>query len=92
MHVPPQELSRQMGRLRRALRRDGLLGLTLAWGSRKGFLHRDWIPGRYIAGYSKEEVAAFFRGWKVHSLRVVEGDGRQGRWIQILASAAPFVG
>ena len=91
IHVPPEELSQQLEKLRRALRPNGVLGLTLVWGSRKGFLRRDWIPGRYIAGYAKAETAAFFRSWKAHSIQVVRGDGRQGRWVQIMASPAPFV-
>ena len=92
IHVPPEELSRQLEKLRRALRPGGWLGLTLAWGSRKAFVRRDWIPGRYIAGYTKTEIAAFLRHWKIYSLRVVKGDGRHGRWIQILVFPVPFVG
>ena len=86
MHVPPEEFSFQLRKLKEALRPNGVLAMTLAWGSKKGFVRQDWIPGRYIAGYRKREAAVFFRGWKVRSLRVVKKDGRQGRWIQIMAS------
>ena len=86
IHVPPQELSRQLEKLSRALKPGGLLGLTLAWGRAKGFIRRDWIPGRYIAAYSRREAVTLFRGWGVEMLKVTAGDGRQGRWIQLLAS------
>ncbi len=86
IHVPPKELSRQLGKLSRALKPGGLLGLTLAWGRAKGFIRQDWIPGRYIAAYSRREAATLFRGWGIPMLKVTAGDGRQGRWIQILAS------
>ena len=86
IHVPPEVLQDQLRRLSLALRPNGILGITLAWGRMKRFTNRDWIPGRYIAGYSQDEVNHFFRKWTVHSLKVVSKDGRQGRWIQILAS------
>ena len=86
IHVPPEEFRRQIEKIRRALKSGGWLGLTLAWGRRKGFLKGDWIPGRYLAGYRKGEVEReFLAGWKVHALRVLSGSGRQGRWIQLLA-------
>ncbi len=86
MHVPPATLAEQLRSLRRALRPQGVLGITLAWGRRKGYTERDWIPGRYIAAYSKQEVIRLLGQWKVQTLRVRSGDGRNGRWIQVLAS------
>jgi len=85
IHLPPAEFRAQLAKLRRALRPGGCLGLTLAWGCRKGFLQRDWIPGRYFAGHTKGELLPLLRGWKVRALRVSGKAGRQGRWIQILA-------
>ncbi len=85
MHVSPEELRRQLAKLHRALRPRGMLGLTLAWGSRRGLVKRDWIPGRYLAGYRRDEAARLLRGWQLLSLKVVSRDGRKGRWIQILA-------
>ena len=86
IHVTPDVLRRQLAVLREALSPSGLLGLSLAWGRRKGLARRDWIPGRYVAGYTKPEAMSFFRqGWVVHECRVVSHDGRQGRWIQLLA-------
>lgn len=84
IHVPPAELRLQLGKLRSALKPDGLLGLTLAWGRSRGFTIGDWIPGRYFAAYSKKEVEGFLSSWLLLSLHVANGDGRAGRWIQAL--------
>ena len=82
IHVPPPELARQLWKLAAALKSGGLLGLTLAWGRSKRFLRRDWIPGRYMACYSRAEVEAFLKeGWEIRSLKVVSNEGRRGRWI-----------
>jgi SAM-dependent methyltransferase len=87
LHVPPKELVDQLEKLRSALKASGILGITLAWGSRRGFTQRDWIPGRYVAGYTRQQAAHFFQGWRVEGLKVVSQDGRKGRWIQVLATA-----
>jgi SAM-dependent methyltransferase len=87
IHVPPQELRRQLAKLRHALQPGGRLGLTLAWGRARAFTQRDWIPGRYLAAYSKSEARAFLRGWRVEEIRVISGGGRRGRWIQMLGRA-----
>ena len=86
IHVPPEELVRQLERLAKALKPGGLLGLTLAWGRIKRFTRRDWIPGRYFAAYTRPEARALLRRWNVQELKVTSSAGRQGRWIQILAS------
>lgn len=93
MHVPPTELRRQLRWLRQALRPAGVLGLTLSWGRSRQAASDDWIPGRYIVGYSRPEVASMLRGWTMRELRVVANVGRKGRWIQALAipSAASLV-
>lgn len=85
MHVPPEELRRQLGKLHRAMRPGGVLGLTLAWGRRKGYTQRDWIPGRYVAGYGRREVAKLLRDWEWVELQVTSRGGRKGRWIQASA-------
>lgn len=85
MHVPPEVLVHELRKLRAALRPDGLLGLTLAWGRAKRILTRDWIPGRYVAAYAKAEAAALFAEWRLRRLGVATHDGRQGRWVHILA-------
>lgn len=85
IHVPPEEMAAQLEKLRRALSPGGWLALTLAWGSKKGFLRRDWIPGRYMACYSRAETAALLEGWEVRSMKVVSKGGRRGRWIRLLA-------
>lgn len=86
IHVPPPELARQLEKLKTALRPGGLLGLTLCWGRGKRFLRGDWIPGRYLAGYTKPEITALLTGWEIRRLKTVTGDGRGGRWIQFLGS------
>ncbi len=85
IHVPPEALAGQMEKLRLALRPGGRLALTLAWGRRKGFLRGDWIPGRYVAGFTKQEALKRLGGWVVQSVSVVSGESRRGRWIQIFA-------
>ncbi len=86
LHVPPRELARQLEKLKRALRPGGWLGLTLAWGRGKRFVRRDWIPGRYFACTTRPEAAALLRDWALRRLAVAAGDGRRGRWIQVLGS------
>ena len=86
MHVPPEAFPRHLHHLQQALTPCGVLGMTLAWGRTKAFTQQDWIPGRYLAGYTKPEVVAFFQEWAVAMLAVVSHDGRQGRWIHLLAS------
>ena len=84
IHVPPEEISRQLEKLAKTLKPGGLLGLTLAWGRAKRFTRRDWIPGRYFAAYTRREVETLLRHWDVQELKVTSSAGRQGRWIQIL--------
>ncbi len=86
IHVPPEELRQQFVKLRHGLRPGGLVGVTLAWGRARGHTQHDWIPGRYLAAYSKAEAAALFRDWTVRELAVTSHDGRHGRWIHLLAS------
>lgn len=90
MHFSPRRLMEELLNLRRAMKVGGVLGATFAWGRVKGRVERDWIPGRYIACYRKGELARFFRkGWEVLSLWTVSGDGRRGRWLQVLARKKP---
>lgn len=86
MHLPPAGLPQELEKLRRSLKPSGLLGITLAWGRRKGVAHDDWLSGRYIAGYTKSEALRFFRDWGVLDCRVTNHDGRSGRWITVLAT------
>ena len=86
IHVPPETLKIELAKLGAALKAGGWLGLTLAWGSASGYSREDWIPGRYIVGYSKQALEPLFLGWKVRELRVTSGDTRKGRWIQVLAT------
>lgn len=85
IHVPPGELKYQLDKLRKALRPGGVLGLTLAWGRHRGFTKRDWIPGRYLAAYRRDEVTRFLQGWELLRVKVSSGEKRKGRWIQVLA-------
>lgn len=88
IHVTPDELRRQLTRLAASLAPGGRLGLTLAWGRARGLTQHDWIPGRYLAAYSKTEAETLFDGWMIRHLAVTSHDGRQGRWIEILAEPA----
>ena len=86
MHVPPEGMPAQLEKLRRALKPGGWLGLTLAWGRSRRVLDADWIPGRYVASYTKAEALAWLRSWTRMESRVAVHDGRGGRWVQLLAS------
>lgn len=85
IHVPPEALAEQLGKLRAALKAGGRLGLTLAWGRKAGFIRGDWIPGRYVAGFRRDQAMERLGGWVVQSVSVVSGESRRGRWIQIFA-------
>ena len=87
LHVPPLVLTQHLCRFQRALKSSGLLGISLAWGRTKRYLQDGWIPGRYVASYVKREALAIFHAWSLEELKVVSGDGRQGRWMQIIARA-----
>ncbi len=85
IHVPAEELVNQLKKLKAALKPGGVAGVTLAWGSARGFVEDSWIPGRFVIGYSKEKAAWFFRQWDVKELNVTSNTVRRGRWIEILA-------
>ncbi|PIQ82588.1 MAG: hypothetical protein COV76_02845 [Candidatus Omnitrophica bacterium CG11_big_fil_rev_8_21_14_0_20_64_10] len=85
IHLPPAVFRSELQKLRRALVPGGRLGLTLAWGRRKGVLTGDWIPGRYFACYTLPEALRFLKGWRVLEARTAVGEERSGRWIRILA-------
>ncbi len=89
IHLRPERLPAQLQKLRVALAPHGIVGITLAWGRHKGLIARDWIPGRYLAGYRKAEALAFFKDCTVQECRVVAHDGRTGRWLQILVQYLP---
>lgn len=89
IHVPPEVLALQLRKLQEALKPAGCLALSLAWGRRKAIVMDDWIPGRYIASYSKTEAQRFFRqGWTLRACQVTGAGSRQGRWIHLLAERA----
>ena len=94
LHVPPEELGRHLWMFRSALLPGGVLGLTLAWGHGASFTDEsDWIPDRYVVAYQKSQVLAWFSrgGWDLHEVAVASHEGRQGRWVQVLASPASSV-
>ncbi len=76
-------LTLSWGRSRRAASDPSTRAPASAGGPGSGL--RDWIPGRYIACYSKPEVAGMLRGWVIRELRVVSNVGRKGRWVQAIA-------
>jgi len=87
IHVPPDAVRHELRKLRRALVPGGRLGLTLAWGWAEGYTQRDWIPDRFVVGYRKAQAQALLAEWSIQEVRVMSGDGRQGRWIYLSATS-----
>ena len=85
IHVPPDVLVGQLAKLRMSLKPRGVLGLSLPWGRAKKIFDQGWLPGRYVASYTKAEAMETLRGWALEDLRVATHDGRRGRWVQLLA-------
>jgi hypothetical protein len=86
-----------VGRALRALRvivkPSGRLAATFVHGTTSGVLTRGWLPGRYVARWTKEELASAVEraGWDIESLMTVTNRERKGRWLNLLARAkAPY--
>lgn len=65
----------------------GVLAATFTHGTKSRILSRGWIPGRYFARWRKGELerALRFAGWHVIEIKVVTGQERRGRWINVMA-------
>jgi SAM-dependent methyltransferase len=65
----------------------GVLAATFTHGKKSRILSRGWIPGRYFARWRKGELERAIRsaGWDVIDVKVVTGQERRGRWINVMA-------
>ncbi|HLZ32573.1 MAG TPA: hypothetical protein VKP13_01055 [Nitrospira sp.] len=69
------------------VRPGGCLAATFTHGLKSRTLKRGWIPGRYVSRWTKKELDRTLRraGWQMIELRVVTGQERKGRWINVIA-------
>jgi trans-aconitate methyltransferase len=86
MHMPPRVLRQQLRMIRGALRPGGMLGLVMAWGHNREYVTTDWIPGRYMATYTKTAMACQLEPWTTCEVTVIRGQQRPGRWLGVLAT------
>lgn len=65
----------------------GFLAAIFTHGTKSRVLNRGWIPGRYVARWRKSELERAVRsaGWHVLDVKVVTGQERRGRWINVMA-------
>ncbi len=65
----------------------GWLAITVMYGKKVGVPKRQWIPGRYLAKWFKEELHRTVRAanWEVVSLTCVKNQERKGSWLNLLA-------
>ncbi len=90
IHLTPRQLTAELTKLCRAIKPGGFLGSVFAWGRRKDIAQSDWIPGRYVACYTHQELARFFGKWEIVSLKSSCNDVRPGRWVELLAKRKGF--
>ncbi len=65
----------------------GFLVATVRHGTKSRVLNRGGIPGRYVARWRKSELERAFRsaGRHVLDVKIVTGQERRGRWINVMA-------
>ncbi len=87
IHVPKTHFVPGMRRLRDVVKPGGILGATIAHGTGSGFFVNQWMRGRFLAKWHKQELqrAVERAGWEVMALRVVANRERKGRWLNLLA-------
>lgn len=89
IHLPTRSLHRSLADLRVIVRPRGWLAGTFVHGTASGVVQRGWLPGRYIARWTKAALAAAVEraGWEIESLATVSNRERKGRWLNLLARA-----
>lgn len=87
IHLPKTQARAVLAELVRLTRSGGILGATFTHGTKSRMATRGWIPGRYFARWSKDELARAMQkaGWQVIALEVVTSRERKGRWINVIA-------
>lgn len=87
IHLPKAQARAVLADLFRLMRPGGILGATFTHGMKSRVRTGGWIPGRYFARWSKDELrrACLKAGWQVTTLEVVTGRERKGRWLNVIA-------
>ncbi|HKN87447.1 MAG TPA: class I SAM-dependent methyltransferase [Nitrospiraceae bacterium] len=87
IHLPKISVRASFRRLAELTKPGGLFAATLVHGRHSGTLQTGWIPGRFISRWQKQElVTALGRaGWEMLELKMVSGQERKGRWLNLLA-------
>jgi hypothetical protein len=87
IHLPKATLRTVLADLLDLIHPGGTLAATFKYGLKSRRMNRGWIPGRYFAGWTKDELDQAFRstGWEVIELKVVTGRERKGRWVNVIA-------
>ncbi len=87
IHLPKAAVRDVMADLLDLVRPGGVLAATFAHGIRSRLVPGGWIPGRYFARWTKDELGRMLSaaGWRVIESRVVTGQERKGRWINVIA-------
>ncbi|MDT7043158.1 class I SAM-dependent methyltransferase [Candidatus Nitronereus thalassa] len=87
IHTPKSLAPRIFQELHDMAKPGGLLGATLLHGKGSGFLGNQWIPGRFLSKWHKQELHQMMgkAGWEVVFLKTVVNQERKGRWLNVLA-------
>ncbi len=91
IHVPKTLLSHGLRQLRDVTKPGGTLGATLVHGKGSGFLANQWMRGRFLSRWHKQELKRVVEkaGWEVVALQIVANQERKGRWLNLLARRPP---
>ena len=87
IHLPKTQARTVLAELVRLTRPGGIICATFTHGTKSRVATRGWIPGRYFARWSKDELGRAVQkaGWQVITLEVVRSRERKGRWINVIA-------
>ena len=87
IHLPKPRARTVLAELVRLTHPGGILGATFTHGTKSRIATLGWIPGRYFARWSKDELGRAVQkaGWQVIALEVVTSRERKGRWINVIA-------
>ena len=87
IHLPKSYTRRVLRNVFRLTKPGGWIGITVMYGRRVGILNDQWIPGRYLAKWSKSELTQAVQAakWEVESLEIVKNQERKGSWLNLLS-------
>ena len=87
IHTPKTRFLRVLRQLYDVTKPGGLMGVTMVHGKGSGFLADQWIRGRFLSRWHKQELKQMVvkAGWKVMFLKTVVKQERHGRWLNMIA-------